>query len=107
MNAPRGVHLFSDTQSYQSVSLAVADTGNNRALVFDAMFLTNGENAVSVLGQASFTANAAATTAAGMNAPRSVVAEYTGSGGSIVRQSHLFITDSGNHRILLYESDCP
>ena len=107
MNAPRGLFLFSDTQSYQSVSLAVADTGNNRVLVFDAMFLTNGENAVSVLGQASFTANAAATTAAGMNAPRSVVAEYTGSGGSIVRQSHLFITDSGNHRILLYESDCP
>src|SRR5207237_142343 len=47
--------------------LYVADDANNRVLAFDASALADGMNASFVLGQATFTANAAATTQSGLS----------------------------------------
>ncbi len=42
--------------------LFVADTSNNRVVVYDVTTITNGENAINVLGQTDFTSNTPATT---------------------------------------------
>ncbi len=90
LNSPRGV-------AYDSVNnrLFVADTGNNRVLVYDMATITNGQNAVNVLGQSSYTGTAAATTQAGMNAPEELAYD---SGNN-----RLYVADSGNNRVLVYD----
>jgi DNA-binding beta-propeller fold protein YncE len=49
--------------------LFVLDGSLNRVLVFDTTTITDGENAVNVLGQPNFTSSATATNQAGMNFP--------------------------------------
>jgi len=75
--------------------LFVADVSNNRVLVFDVASITNGENAVYVLGQSTFTTATAATTQAGMSTPRGVA--YSSSG------SRLFVADQVNSRVLVFD----
>jgi hypothetical protein len=95
---PIGVHA-SDSQ------LFVADYGNNRVLVFDTLpTMTLGETADKVLGQSSFTNVApndddqdgtpGAASARTMNNPTGV----SGLG------SRLFVTEAGNHRVVVFES---
>ncbi len=52
--------------------LFVADAGNHRVTVYDVATITDGENAVNVLGQTTFTGNGAATAQNRMSYPRSV-----------------------------------
>jgi DNA-binding beta-propeller fold protein YncE len=75
--------------------LYVADTGNNRVLVYDAEFITDGDAALRVLGQTNFTNNAAATTAVGESAPADLALDSEG--------TRLFVADTGNHRVLVYD----
>ena len=53
-NSPRG--LIYDPAGNR---LFVADFSNNRVMLFDVASITNGENAVNVLGQANFTSGSA------------------------------------------------
>ncbi|MCX6117990.1 MAG: NHL repeat-containing protein, partial [Proteobacteria bacterium] len=87
MYSPRGV--FSD-----GVKLYVADTYNNRVLVWNTIPTTSGQPANVALGQANLTNNSAATTAAGMSLPISVY--HNG--------SKLFVADSLNNRVLVWNT---
>jgi sugar lactone lactonase YvrE len=88
LNAPRGV--WADAKR-----LVVADTGNHRVLVFDRS--KPASDAVTVLGQPSFSSaisNAGGPGAATMQLPAGVCSDAT----------RLAVTDSANHRVLLWKS---
>jgi sugar lactone lactonase YvrE len=74
--------------------LFVADSGNHRVIVYNVGDVVDGESAVSVLGQLNFTDHAAATTAAGMNAPSGVL--YDGA------NTRLYVMDRANNRVTAY-----
>jgi hypothetical protein len=40
----------------------VADTGNNRVIIYDVSSITDGENAIHVAGQSDFTSSASVNT---------------------------------------------
>ena len=90
MNAPRGI-------TYDSVDslLYVAQATNNRVTTYDVASISNGENAVNVLGQTTFTATAAANTQAGMNAPSGVLIDAA--------HNRLYVGQTGSHRVTLYD----
>ncbi|MEX1997858.1 MAG: beta-propeller fold lactonase family protein [Candidatus Andersenbacteria bacterium] len=90
MTSPRGV-AYDSTNS----RLFVPERGNHRVTVFDVTAITDGENAVNVLGQANFTSSSSATTQAGMSSPRGAAYDAT--------NNLLFVTASGNHRITVYD----
>jgi sugar lactone lactonase YvrE len=73
-------------------TLLVADSTNNRILIFDAPFST-GQSASVVLGQADFGGTVPATTASGLNVPVNVAADV---------QGNLWVSDVQNNRILRY-----
>jgi hypothetical protein len=76
--------------------LYVADTGNNRVLVWlDIQSAASGAPADFALGQPDLTTAtvAAPPTDASMNAPRGVTAS----------QERLVVADSGNHRVLIFQ----
>ncbi|MFY7998702.1 MAG: IPT/TIG domain-containing protein, partial [Candidatus Kapaibacteriota bacterium] len=77
--------------------LWVADLQNNRVLRFAAAhtFNTNQPAATQVLGQATFTANAAATTQTGLNFP---------SGISLDASGRLWVADYFNNRVLRFDN---
>lgn len=82
--------------------LFVADTSSNRVLVFDVTSITDGENAVNVLGQTNYTNNEvnqsatfdppSATTLAN---PTTVTVDHGG--------HRLFVMDASNDRILSFD----
>jgi len=75
--------------------LFVADQSNARVMVFDATSITNGENAINLLGQATFTTNAAATTQVGLNQPVDVAYDSA--------NSRLFVSQAtGANRVTVY-----
>ena len=90
MNSPRGIALDVIGQR-----LFVSQNGNNRVTVYDVSTLINGEAATNVLGQFTFTATAASSTASGMNAPRGVAYDPNG--------DRLFVASSGNHRVTVFD----
>jgi len=64
-------------------------------MVFDLVAITNGENAINVLGQSSFTTATSATTQNGMKNPQGV---------SIDPQTHtLYVSDTNNHHVTVYD----
>jgi len=75
--------------------LYVGDFNNRRVLVFNVASITNGQNAVNVLGQANFTSSTAATTQAGMNKPVDVFYESA--------ERYLYVADHLNNRVLVYD----
>ncbi|MFY0528449.1 NHL repeat-containing protein [Archangium gephyra] len=74
--------------------LVVADSYNNRVLLWNQFPTTDGQPADVVLGQADFTSRAPALTASGMNTPYTVTS--TG--------LQLFVTDSQHHRVLVWNA---
>jgi sugar lactone lactonase YvrE len=86
MNGPSGVAVDS------SGNIWVADTGNNRVLEFlKGAGFTTGQSASIVLGQSTFTTNAAATTSTGLWQPLSLGFDPSG---------NLWVADYQNYRVL-------
>ncbi|MBN1384487.1 MAG: hypothetical protein JW983_06400, partial [Elusimicrobia bacterium] len=95
---PFGIHIDSEN------NLWVADAGNNRVLKYNTP-AANGENAVLVLGQQSFTVNAendsdgnGVTDTVALNTidtPYSVYVDVSG---------NLWVADAGNNRVLKYNT---
>ncbi|MBK8871655.1 MAG: NHL repeat-containing protein [Elusimicrobia bacterium] len=92
MNAPREVEY-----DPESGRLYVAEYSNNRVLVFDVTTVTDGENAVDLIGQANYTANAYSTTQTGLYGPTSLVVHPS--------DHRLFVGDLNNNRIVSYSMD--
>ncbi|UPA22697.1 hypothetical protein K8942_00585 [Candidatus Peribacteria bacterium] len=90
MNSPRGVSYHSGSQI-----LFVAQTGANRVTAYDLASITDGENAINVLGQGTFTVGTAATTQAGMNLPYAV---YTD-----VANNLLYVQQSTANRVSIFD----
>ncbi len=76
--------------------LAVADTGNNRVLIWTSIPTTPGAPASFVLGQSNFTSRAvgSAVTAQTMRGPQ----------GVWIQNGKLFVADTQNSRILIWNS---
>lgn len=90
MSAPRGI-AFDPVYG----RLFVTGFSNNRVTVFDVNSITDGENAVNVLGQANFVSGGAATTQSGMSGPRSLVYDAV---------NHLlYVGDFNNNRMMIYD----
>lgn len=90
LNSPAGV-------SASGTRLAVADRGNHRVLLWNQTPTANGQAANLFLGQASAggnTANAGGLSAATMSGPTAVATDGT----------RLAAADTGNNRVLLYQS---
>lgn len=78
-----------------SSRIAVADTGNHRVLLWNQASLSTGQKADRVLGQPNFaSAQAMNTTASTMNGPQGIATDGT----------RLVVSDTGNHRILIWKS---
>jgi len=88
LRAPSGVAVDGNNQLY------VADTGNNRIVVFDGNAALTGASAYAVFGQDDFNLAEAATGLGGLDAPTHITLDELG--------SWIFVTDAGNHRILGY-----
>lgn len=86
MFAPRGVYV-------DGARLYVADSGNQRILIWNTFPTANGQAADLVLGQPDFaTINTGAVDATTMSYPQAVVV----AGGA------LFVADRGNDRVMVY-----
>ncbi|MBK8870390.1 MAG: NHL repeat-containing protein [Elusimicrobia bacterium] len=90
LNAPYGVSLDSSGNR-----LFVADTSNNRVMIFDVASITDGENAINVLGQANFTTGGTARTQGGLNGPRELAYDASG--------NRLFVGDYSNNRVMVFD----
>ncbi len=75
-------------------TLFVAQSTANRVTAYDVTSITDGENAVKVLGQTTFTATTAATTQAGMNSPRGVAYDPA--------TKMLYVPQITAHRVTVY-----
>jgi sugar lactone lactonase YvrE len=85
------------TFDYQG-NLWMSDSGNNRVLEFVPPF-TNGQRASLILGQTSYNSGAIDTsghTASSLNQPQGITFDSDG---------NLWVSDSGNNRILVYKSN--
>ena len=81
----------------ENEKLFVADTNNNRIMIFDVFSISNGENAVNVLGQPNFTASDPGTTQSGLDSPFSLDYDSV---------NHiLFVTDVNNNRVVTFNMD--
>lgn len=87
LSGPTGVDVTSTGR------LVVADTNNNRVLIYASIPTSNGEAATNVVGQANFTSSTTGTTATTLNTPQSVAASSTGV---------LAVSDTQNSRVLLW-----
>ncbi len=76
--------------------LFVGDTPNNRVVVYDTAAITDGEAAVNVLGQTTFTGLSAATTQSGLSAPYGIAYE-SGNG-------YAYVSDSANNRVMVFDA---
>jgi sugar lactone lactonase YvrE len=90
MNDPVGL-------AYDSVNdrLYVVETTNYRILVYDTASITDGENAINVLGQSNFTGTGSGTTAGTVNQPWGAAIDTT--------NDRLFVADAANNRTLVYD----
>ena len=77
-----------------SGAVFISDTNNNRVLIWTNTISSNGQAADYVLGQSSFTSNAAGVSSTKMNLPLGVAST----------NNRLFIADSQNHRVMAYTS---
>jgi sugar lactone lactonase YvrE len=84
---------LSGTSPQATRFLAVADSNNNRVLVYKAPFSTN-EGANVVLGQTSSSGSTAVLTASGMNLPVAITEDNSG---------NLYVSDLLNNRVLQFQ----
>ncbi len=83
---------------YDSVHdrLFVADASNNRVLVFNTSTITDGMNADHVLGQPNFTTSSSYPTAQN-------TMDYPVATGYDAKHDRLFVADSNNSRVLIFD----
>jgi len=84
------------------VHLAIADTDNNRVLLWNHIPTSNGQGADVVLGQPDFT-----TVTPNTGTPNSVIPAANtlrGPEGVWIQGNQLFVADSGNNRILFWNN---
>jgi len=74
--------------------LFIADTANHRVVIYNTVPGSSGVAADVAVGQSSLTAGASATNAAGLKSPGGVFSDGT----------KLYIADTGNHRVLIYNT---
>jgi len=74
--------------------LLIADSLNNRVLIFNSIPTSNGVSADIVLGQTDFTSNGAGTSATTLNNPTDVWSDGT----------RVIVSDAGNNRILIWNT---
>jgi DNA-binding beta-propeller fold protein YncE len=91
LNSPRALAMDSARHL-----LFVADTGNNRVLVYDTTTITNGEAAVNVLGQPNLTSSTAARTQTGFDQPRNLAYDDAG--------DRLFVGEFNNARVMVIDT---
>ncbi len=96
MASPKGVSI-----DYATGRLFVADADNNRVLVFDVNTITDGEDAVNVLGQPDFISNSGDITQSTMNHPHDVAYFGDGANGAD-NDGTLFVSEKNNSRITQY-----
>ncbi len=82
---------YASTTNY----LYVVDSQNNRVVVYDVAAITNGEDAIYVLGQADFTTRTTGTSASTMNSPQGVFVDEVG--------GRLFVAETSNFRVLIFD----
>lgn len=75
-----------------NAQLFIADGSNNRVLVWDSFPINNDQPANQVVGQQNFVATAAGTSSTTLDTPT----------GVFVYENKLFISDTGNNRVLIY-----
>ncbi len=81
-------------------AIIVADSGNNRVLVWNGTNRTSGDTADRVLGQALFTTDAVGSTTAEFNAPFGV--EVFPTSLNFSSGESIFVSDSNNDRISVF-----
>jgi hypothetical protein len=77
--------------------LAVADSGNNRVLIWNSIPTQSGAPASACLGQASCAVRMSETTQGRMNSPS----------GVSIAGGRIFVADAGNHRVLSFAETAP
>ena len=98
LSGPQGVLLFSDPASPSRTKLAVADTLNNRVLIWNKVPLSTAELRPPdvVLGQSGFTTttpNTSGISAKTLNRPGSIASDGT----------YLIVGDQSNRRVLFWQ----
>ncbi|KKW42084.1 MAG: NHL repeat domain protein, partial [Candidatus Peregrinibacteria bacterium GW2011_GWA2_54_9] len=91
LSAPTGLAFDASNNK-----LYAADLTNNRILIYDTANISDGENAVGVLGQPSFIVATAGVTQDGLSAPRQI--HYDAA------SEQLYVADSTNNRVVIYGS---
>lgn len=83
--------------AYDSVKnyLYVADSNNNRVLVFDVVSVVNGENAIKVLGQIDFVSGGSALTRKNFSSPTGIAYHAA--------KHRLFVADQTNNRVMVFD----
>lgn len=100
LSGPADVFIDPALQVFnQAGGVLVADSGNNRVLLYGTSSPATGASADAALGQVNLTSSAAATTAAGLSNPTGVVALDGAGGGPTGR---IFVADQENHRVMAY-----
>ncbi|MCD4812274.1 NHL repeat-containing protein [bacterium] len=87
LNQPTAVCLYNG-------KLFIADTGNNRVLIYDAIPTSHGTAASVVVGQSDFSSSGSLCAQNRMYAPN----------GVWVDAGKIFISDTGNNRVLVFNS---
>ena len=90
LNSPEDV-IYNSSNNY----LFVADGGNNRVMIFDVASITDGENAINVLGQADFITRTSDTLQNKMRDPYGLI--YNSA------DNRLFVADVSNNRVLIFD----
>ncbi len=75
--------------------LFVADRNYNRIMIFDVETITNGEEAVAVLGQSDFVSSSGITSDTGLLGPYGLTYDSD--------DKLLFVVDTGNTRVLVFD----
>lgn len=87
--------LYSPRKTFfDGTKFYVVDTSNNRVLIWNSFPSINKEAANLVIGQADFTTGSTAATASNLLSPL----------GVSVIDNKIYLTDSGNNRVLVYNS---